>query len=169
MPKSDQGTHLNRYVIIPRTLIFLFDDAHVLLLKGTKKKNLWAQKYNGIGGHIEPGEDALASAERELWEETGLSGIPLHLCGVVMCDVDDEMGVGLYVFKGWGSRSVELIQSDEGELEWVPLAELNTIPVVDDLPNLLPKVDAWQAGDAPFFARNYYETDEDQLNTRFHR
>jgi predicted NUDIX family phosphoesterase len=58
MPKSDQGVHTKRYQIIPRVLIFIFDGDRVLLIKGAPNKRLWANQYNGIGGHIERGEDA---------------------------------------------------------------------------------------------------------------
>ena len=59
MPKSDQGVRNDRYKIIPRTLIFVTRGEQVLLLKGAVHKRLWANQYNGIGGHVEQGEDAL--------------------------------------------------------------------------------------------------------------
>ena len=72
MPASDQGVSTDRYALIPRVLIFLIRDNQVLLLKGSEDKRLWANRFNGIGGHIEPGEDPLSAAYRELFEETGL-------------------------------------------------------------------------------------------------
>ena len=52
MPKSDQGVRNDRYKIIPRTLIFVTRGEQVLLLKGAEHKRLWANQYNGIGGHV---------------------------------------------------------------------------------------------------------------------
>ena len=66
MPSSDQGVTHDRYTLIPRTLIFLTRGERVLLLKGAPHKRLWANRYNGVGGHIERGEDVLTSARREL-------------------------------------------------------------------------------------------------------
>lgn len=43
MPKSDQGVDQKRYHVIPRTLIFLFQDDQVLLIKGNKKKRTYGQ------------------------------------------------------------------------------------------------------------------------------
>ena len=52
-------------MLIPRTLIFLTCRDLVLLLKGAPHKRLWANRYNGIGGHIERGEDVLTAAQRD--------------------------------------------------------------------------------------------------------
>ncbi|MCC6299789.1 MAG: hypothetical protein IT314_10855 [Anaerolineales bacterium] len=52
MPLSDQGTTSNRYTLIPRTAIFLRRRDSYLLLKGAPTKRLWANKYNGLGGHL---------------------------------------------------------------------------------------------------------------------
>ena len=68
MPIADQGVSSDRYQLIPRTLIFLTRGESVLLLKGAPNKRIWANRYNGVGGHIERGEDAHTAARRELLE-----------------------------------------------------------------------------------------------------
>ena len=100
MPASEQGVTRDRYTLIPRTLIFLTRGDHVLLLKGGPEKRLWANRYNGIGGHIERGEDILTAARRELVEEAGLSVPGLRLCGVVTIDAGQEVGIGIFVLRG---------------------------------------------------------------------
>jgi 8-oxo-dGTP diphosphatase len=75
MPGSDQVVSRDRYSLIPRCLIFLQRADEVLLFKGSPDKRLWPGRYNGVGGHIERGEDVLSAARRELLEETGLAAL----------------------------------------------------------------------------------------------
>ena len=91
MPSSDQGISTDRYMLIPRVLIFLTRGDTVLLLKGAPTKRLWANQYNGIGGHVERGEDVLSAARRELMEEVAIDDVKDAPVAVIS---DDSTEVG---------------------------------------------------------------------------
>ncbi len=165
MPKSDQGVFTDRYSVIPRTLIFVRRGEAVLMIKGAPTKRLWANQYNGIGGHIDRGEDALSSARRELFEETGLKDVPLRLVGTVIVNAGEQRGIGLFVFRGEYERG-DLHPSPEGQLEWVAIDRLRDFPLVEDLQILLPKVLQMEPGGAPFSALYDYD-EQDRLQITF--
>jgi 8-oxo-dGTP diphosphatase len=157
MPVSDQGVSSDRYLLIPRTLIFLTRGESVLLLKGAPDKRLWPNQYNGVGGHVEAGEDILSSAKRELLEETGVIPDTLWLCGTVTVDTQESIGIGIYVYAGTCSAG-KPHPSPEGKLEWVAFEELPSLPLVEDLTILLPKVLSQSREDAPFSAHYHYDS-----------
>jgi 8-oxo-dGTP diphosphatase len=160
MPISDQGISLDRYMLVPRTLIFITCGDKILLLKGDKNKRLWAGLYNGIGGHVEQGEDILTAARRELREETGLSSMDLRLCGIVTVDTETNPGVCIFIFTGESAQE-ELLASREGSLEWLPYAELAHLPLVSDLPLMLPRILESTNDGKLFFAHSTYKANGD--------
>ncbi len=154
--EAEQGIDGHRYTVVPRVLCFLKSGQEVLLLKGAADKRLWAGRYNGIGGHMERGEDPLQAARREIYEETGLQVETLHLGGLVHICLSRGSGVLLFLFVG-EAPSREVRPSAEGSLEWVTVEQIAHLPVVEDLPFFLPRLLRFRPGDPPFFARSHYD------------
>jgi 8-oxo-dGTP diphosphatase len=157
MSNLKQINDKNRYKVIPRTLIFIFDDnERVLLIKRSQDKKLWAGLLNGIGGHIEAGEDILEAAEREFEEETALSNITLDFCGQIMIDVERDLGVSIHLFRGQYTGEI-LTSSEEGKLRWVGINDLEDEKVVEDLPVLIPRIYQYNLGDPLIIGKYVYD------------
>lgn len=134
----EQFASRGRYTVVPRVLVFLRYGDAVLLLKGAPTKRLWANRYNGLGGHVEAGETVEAAARREVLEEAGIREIDELQLRALVNLAGESSGVLLCVFTGW-ARSRAVVASAEGQPEWVPLARLAEFPVVDE-PPLLPRI-----------------------------
>jgi 8-oxo-dGTP pyrophosphatase MutT (NUDIX family) len=160
MPVSDQQVKPERYLIIPRVLIFLMRSDSVLLMKLLPKNGKisgWTGRYNGPGGHVEMGEDILSAAHRELLEETGLTAT-LSLCGTVMVNTGQQTGIGLFIFRGENAVG-SLLASPEGLPEWLRLDELENYPLVEDVAMFLARIKKMQAGEPAFSASSWYDLD----------
>lgn len=155
-----------RYALVPRTLVFVFRGEQVLLLRGASGKRIWPDRYNGIGGHVERGEDALSAARRELEEEAGLHEVTLELAGLIAADVTPERGVLVFVFRGALLGDPPLRAAAEGSLEWVSPNDLSRLPHVPHLPELVARRAGRPAGAPPFLARSWYD-EHDSFHIQF--
>jgi len=162
MGKKDQGLEeSSRYSVVPRTLCFVLspEDDAVLLIKGAPTKRIWPNRYNGVGGHVEPHEDIYSAARREVHEETGLSVCDLRLRGVIHIPVKERQGILVFVFTA-RAVSREVSPSEEGALEWTPRERLLALDLVEDLPALLPRALDAPPDAAPFFGLYTYDASD---------
>ena len=168
MGAKEQGAGAieGRWLTIPRTLCFVFNGGDVLLMKRAPHKRIFPNRYNGVGGHIERDEDPLTSARREIAEETGLAVRDVRLRAVYSVDAGETTGIILFVFTAV-SDSREVIANEEGTLHWIPVEEVNSLDVVEDLPLILPRILENDA-DAPLFAHLSYD-EGDAMRLRFAR
>ncbi|MGQ9466213.1 MAG: NUDIX hydrolase [Anaerolineae bacterium] len=142
-------------LVIPRVLCFITHGDDVLLLHGAPNKRLWANRYNGIGGHLEPGEDVYSAARREIREEAGIPITELRLRGIIhVAPEGDEPGVLLFVFTARAlSRDVQA--SAEGQPVWVARDQIGALDVVEDVPVVLKWALNMKPDDPIFAARSY--------------
>ena len=67
--------------VLQTTLLFLRRDNQLLL--ATKKRGYGVEKWNGVGGKIEPGESVEQGAIRECFEEIGVRALNLTQVGLL--------------------------------------------------------------------------------------
>lgn len=98
------------------------DNFYLMLLRNKKKHDINANKWIGVGGHLENNETPEDALIREIKEETGLDVISYSIKGLIHFNYDDiSEQMHLYVvndFKG------ELIECDEGTLKWIKKSDL---------------------------------------------
>ena len=87
------------------------------------------------GGHIEHGESIVDAVIREMKEETGLTILNPHLCGVKQFPIDNGRYI-VFLFKT-NEFYGEVVSSDEGKMEWIGKSELSSINTVSDLDELI--------------------------------
>ena len=160
MSLPGQQIQPSRYSVLPRCLSFLLRQEKVLLIRIAEDRGAWSGLLNGVGGHIERGEDPRSAALREIKEETGLILSPssLYLSGVVIVDVGTFPGVGLYIFVGETETS-ETHSSCEGTPEWIDMNAFDEQTLVKDLPALLPRAIQSYRDKQPFCAVTTFDED----------
>ncbi|HOT76036.1 MAG TPA: 8-oxo-dGTP diphosphatase [Candidatus Wallbacteria bacterium] len=107
------------------TLCYLKKDGKTLMLHRVKKENdMHEGKYNGLGGKFEKSESPEACAAREVFEESGLIPENLILKGVITFPKfsrGEDWYVFVFVIDKFAGK---MIESNEGNLEWIDDREL---------------------------------------------
>lgn len=99
------------------------------MLHRVKKKNdVNHDKWIGVGGKFEDGESPEECVLREALEETGLTLTDFRFRGIIT-----------FVSQGWETEYIHLFtatgytgtlqECDEGDLEWVPKTEIESLPI----------------------------------------
>jgi 8-oxo-dGTP diphosphatase len=140
------------------TLCFLLNGEDVLMLhrKFPPNQGLW----NGVGGHIEPGETARQAVIREVTEETGYVVTDPAFVGLLTWDGFEIPPGGIAIFTVTVPHR-KFVANHEGDLAWVSRDWACTAPeVVDNIHVFLPRV---LAGGAP---NHYHFTYQDGVRIR---
>lgn len=154
-----------RWLTIPRTVAFVCHGDSVLMIKRREDSRIFPGRYNGVGGHLERDEDPASGVCREIAEETGLRVSGLRLRAIYNIDPGGQQGVTLFVFT-CVSASRDLPETGpEGALRWVQRKQVMSLPLVDDLPLILPAILEMTEDDAPLFVHAAYDR-QDKLELR---
>lgn len=141
--------------MILATLCYIKHNGCTLMLHRIKKPNdIHEGKWNGLGGKFEAGETPEECVRREVQEEAGLLIHKPRLHGLLM--FPNFKGNDWYVFVFTATEfSGELIESPEGNLEWIPDEKLLDLNLWESDHIFLP----WLASGEFFSAKFEYEGD----------
>ena len=108
--------------MIECSLLFLLRDNEILL--AMKKRGFGADRYNGVGGKLEPGETPEQAAVRECQEEIGV--MPSGMTKVAVHDFTfpggrPTMHVHVFITSEWQGEPSE---SEEMAPEWFTLNDI---------------------------------------------
>jgi 8-oxo-dGTP diphosphatase len=121
-------------------LAFIERNDEILFIKRLKEDAFAYQKLNGVGGHIEQGEDPLTAIRREVQEECGLFIREFTLHAVIFIDIECNPGINVFVFSAIYPGG-EVQPSDEGDLVWVKKEDVHKQNVIKDVPMLLKTIE----------------------------
>lgn len=111
------------------TLCHIISDDKYLMMHRVKKKNdINKDKWIGVGGKFEYGEDPDECLLREVKEETGLTLTNYSFRGIVTFIYGSDVVEYMHLYTADGFEG-ELIDCDEGELVWVPIKDVCSLPI----------------------------------------
>lgn len=102
-------------------------DEYLMLHRVRKKDDGNHDKWIGVGGKLEDGESPEECVLREAREETGLTLTDYQYRGVITF-LSGDWGETMHLFTATGF-SGDLIDCDEGVLEWIPRDRLMKLPM----------------------------------------
>ena len=112
------------------TLAYLRDgDKTLMLSRGGDPGHLHAGRYNGLGGKFEAGESPEECLSREVYEESGLTVEQAELKGFLSFpsfDGTDDWYTFVYLVTRFSGQPRP---SAEGDLHWIPTAQLGSLPL----------------------------------------
>jgi len=130
------------------------EEKKTLMLHRIKKENdVHEGKWNGLGGKFEQGETPEECVIREIKEESGLTITNPQLKGFITFPLFDGVH-DWYVFVFVAVKySGDLIDSNEGKLEWIPDEKITQLNLWDGDQIFLE----WLDQDKFFSAKFFYE------------
>lgn len=117
------------------TLCYIEKENKYLMLHRVKKQNdINKDKYIGVGGHFEYGESPDDCLKREVFEETGLKLLSYKARGIVTFiygnanEPSERMVEYMHLYTA-SEFEGEMIECDEGTLEWIDKSKVYDLPV----------------------------------------
>ncbi len=144
--------------MINTTLCYLEENGCYLMLHRIKKENdINRDKWIGIGGKFIDKESPEDCVQREFYEETGLTLLDAKYRGIVTFVSDRYETEWMHLFTAKKYHG-DMIECDEGVLEWLPKEKLYSLPIWEGDRIFLKLI---EDEDQPFFSLKLtYQADQ---------
>lgn len=127
MTSTPSNSFLPTDRIVNGSLCYIIQNDQILMLRRARPPHVG--KWSAPGGKLELGESPYDCVIREMEEETGFTITQPTLRGIVtVTDIAYPIHWILYIYDAH-QFSGNLIQTNEGELRWIPLNQLHDYPV----------------------------------------
>jgi len=133
------------YTPIMATLGYVLspDGRRVLMIhRNARPGDLHLGKYNGLGGKLEPNEDALACMRREIREEAAIECTQMQLRGTISWPGFGKHGEDwfAFIFLVTAFTGTPPPSNPEGTLEWVDVDRVLDLPLWEGDRHFVPLV-----------------------------
>jgi 8-oxo-dGTP diphosphatase len=103
----------------------------LLIHRNVRHNDHHFDKYNGLGGKMLPNEDVVSCLRREIFEEAGIKCEDIILRGTINWTgfgPEGENWLG-FIFRVDRFSGTPFTSNEEGSLSWVPLDDLDKLPM----------------------------------------
>ena len=114
----------------------------LLVYRNLRQDDIHYDKYNGLGGKMEPDEDVMACIKREIMEEAGIVCTEIILKGTVNWTGFGPHGEDWFgfIFRVDAFTGEPFAQNNEGTLQWVDVDRISELPMWEGDRFFLPLV-----------------------------
>lgn len=128
-----------------------------LLIKRSKNLKSYPDKWAFPGGRIEPGEEPILAACREVWEEVGIKLNPLDLMKIGMYS---ESGKIMHFWLCSAINPEVKINDESQEYDWFRVKEfssINCIPMPHWVVSFLEEIERSKLGNPKMFGEDWMD------------
>jgi len=124
--------------LIPTAAVLVLNEGKILVVKHTKNAKHLTDSYGLPGGRVDPGENELQAAKRELFEESGLVAEEKDLHdfpnNIFYAQIQQKDGLKNFSWKVFLCQKFtgQLTNNEEGIPEWVTPEQFNTLNLLSN-------------------------------------
>lgn len=118
----------------------LVADGRVLLAHRHPRRAHYPDCWDGVGGHIEPGESPEQALARECTEEIGVTVTRWRALDPPVVGLGEDLELHTFIVDAWRGTPANLAPEEHDDLAWIDPGELGSLRLAH--PALVPLITA---------------------------